>query len=121
MIVELVTFPTPAGWSRDKMLEDAKHTIPKWTANPDLLRKHFAMGIGDNDGTSAGIYVWPSVEAARKAHDDAWREAVKKRCGSYPTIRYFDLFLLIDNENDRVTEWTADGTGRTPADVDHAH
>ncbi len=115
MIVELVTFPTPAGWSRDQMLEDAKHTIPKWTANQDLLRKHFATGIGDNSATTAGIYVWPSVEAARKAHDDTWREAVKKRSGSYPEIKYFDLFLLIDNEHGKVTEYAADGTAREPA------
>lgn len=112
MIVEIVEFPTPAGWSRDKILEDAKHTIPKWTANADLVRKHFATGIGDAAATTAGIYVWPSVEAAQKAHDATWREAVKKRSGSYPTIRYFDLFLLIDNEHDKVTEWADDGTPR---------
>lgn len=114
MIVELVTFPTPAGWSRDQILEDAKHTIPKWTANKDLVRKHFANGIGDNAGNTAGIYVWPSIEAAQKAHDDAWREAVKKRSGSYPTIKYFDLFLLIDNEHGKVTEWSSDGVAREP-------
>jgi hypothetical protein len=30
---------------------------------------------------------------------------VIKRAGSAPTIRYFDLFLLIDNEKDTVTEF----------------
>lgn len=114
MIVELVTFPTPAGWTRDQMLQDARHVIPRWTGNKDLLRKHFAMGMGENVGTSAGIYVWPSVEAAQNAHDATWREAVKKRSGSYPTIQYFDLFLLIDNENGKVTEWASDGTAREP-------
>lgn len=109
MIVELVTFPSPAGWDRAQILEDAKHTIPKWTANRDLVRKHFLRGLGDAADTGAGIYIWPSIEAAKKAHDDAWRESVKKRTGGYPTIRYFDLFLLIDNEHDRVIEWAADG------------
>jgi hypothetical protein len=109
MIVELVTFKTPQGWDRAQVLEDAKHTIPKWSSNPDLLRKHFGLGIGADEGTSAGIYVWPSVEAAKKGHDEVWRESVKKRTGGYPTIRYFDLFLLIDNEHKRVTEWPADG------------
>ena len=66
MIVELVTFPSPAGWDRDRILEDAKHTIPKWTANRDLVRKHFLAGIGEAADTGAGIYVWPSVEAAQK-------------------------------------------------------
>ena len=36
MILELVTFKTPAGWDRARVLEDAKHTIPKWSSNPDL-------------------------------------------------------------------------------------
>jgi hypothetical protein len=117
MIVEFVTFPTPAGWSRDKMLEDARHVIPKWAANKDLLRKHFVMGMGDSAGTSAGIYVWPSIADAQKAHDDAWKESVKRRSGSYPTIQYFDLFLLVDNENARVTEWSSDGVAREPETV----
>ena len=112
MIVELVTFKTPVGWSRDQVLDDAKHTIPKWTANRDLKRKHFALGLGEDDDTSAGIYVWPSIDAAKQAHNDEWREGVKKRTGGYPAIRYFDLFLLIDNEHGQVTEWAADGQPR---------
>ncbi|WP_291870045.1 hypothetical protein [Bradyrhizobium sp.] len=112
MILELVTFKTPAGWDRARVLEDAKHTIPKWVANRDLLRKHFALGVDADEGTSAGIYIWPSVEAARKAHDQEWREAVRTRSGGDPTIRYFDLFLLIDNERDQITEWDADGQAR---------
>ena len=67
MILEFVTFKTPADWDRARILEDAKHTIPKWVANRDLLRKHFALGIGADEGTSVGIYIWPSVEAAKKA------------------------------------------------------
>ena len=109
MILELVTFKTPAGWDRARVLEDAKHTIPKWAANRDLLRKHFALGFGADEGTSAGIYIWPSAEAAKKAHDQEWRETVKTRSGGYPTIQYFDLFLLIDNEHRQITEWDADG------------
>jgi len=109
MIVELVTFKTPDGWDRARVLDDAKHTIAKWRANRDLVRKHFALGLGEEEGTSAGIYVWISVEAAKKAHDEEWRQGVKARTGGYPTSRYFDFFLLIDNEQQRVVEWAADG------------
>jgi len=112
MIVELVTFPSPGGWDRQRTLEDAKHTIPKWIANRELVRKHFLMGLGEAEGTGAGMYVWPSIEAAQRGHDEAWRESVKTRTGSYPTIRYFDLFLMIDNEHGQVTEWAADGRAR---------
>jgi hypothetical protein len=112
MIVEVVMFDAPKGWDRARTLEDAKHTIPKWTANKELRRKHFLLGLGEAEGTGGGIYVWPSIEAAQQAHDEAWRQSVIKRTGSAPTIRYFDLFLLIDNENEEVIEWAADGRAR---------
>lgn len=103
MILELVEFNSPKGWTRAQVAEEARHVIPKWQANKELLRKHFLLEL---DGkTGAGVYIWPSVEAAQRAHDEAWRQSIIRRTGSAPTIRYFDLFLLIDNENDKVTEF----------------
>ena len=112
MILELVTFQSPAGWDRERVLEDAKAVIPRWAANRELVRKHFLLGIGEAEGTGAGVYLWPSLQAAQRAHDAAWREAVRQRTGADPTIRYFDLLLLVDNEQARVTEFPADGVGR---------
>ena len=112
MIVELVTFTLPKGHDRASELDAVRGVVGKWAANKDLVRKHFLWGIGDDEGTGAGFYIWPSVEAAERAHNDEWREGVKKRTGGYPTIRYFDLFLLIDNEHGRVTEWDAGGKAR---------
>jgi hypothetical protein len=42
----------------------------------------------------------------------AWREGVKKRTGSEPVIRYFDLLMVVDNEKGSVTEWTEGGDAR---------
>jgi hypothetical protein len=42
------------------------------------------LGMGEDEGTAAGIYVWPSIEAAKAAHDDEWRESIRKRTGGYP-------------------------------------
>lgn len=120
MILELVTFPSPAGWSRARVLEDAKTTVPKWTASRELVRKHFLLGIGEAEGTGAGAYLWPSVQAAQKAHDESWREAVKRRTGAYPVIRYFDLLLLVDNERGQVTEYDTSGhAAQTAAGAAH--
>jgi hypothetical protein len=113
MILELVEFNSPQGWSRAQVVDDAKHVVAKWRANPELLRKHFLLGL---DGkTGAGVYIWPSVEAAQKAHNEEWRQSVIKRTGAAPTIRYFDLFLLVDNEMGTVTEFAADGEARPVA------
>jgi hypothetical protein len=109
MIVEIVTFDAPKEWDRARTLEDAKHTIAKWQANRELVRKHFLLGLEAAEGTGGGIYIWPSLEAAQRAHDAEWHASVEKRTGSKPTIRYFDLLLLIDNDNAKVIEWATDG------------
>ena len=112
MILELVEFNTPKGWTREQVAEDARQVIDKWRANPELLRKHFLLSL---DGkTGGGVYIWPSVEAAQEAHGEEWRQSIIRRAGSAPTIRYFDLFLLIDNEQGKVTEFP-DATDVKPA------
>ena len=112
MILELVEFNTPKGWTREQVAEDARHVINKWRANPELLRKHFLLSL---DGkTGGGVYIWPSVEAAQEAHGEEWRQSIIRRTGAAPTIRYFDLFLLIDNEQGKVTEFP-DATDGKPA------
>lgn len=104
MILELVEFNSPQGWTREQIAEDARHVIPKWQANTELVRKHFLLEL--NGKTGAGVYIWPSVEAAQRAHNEEWRQSVIKRTGAAPTLRYFDLFLLIDNENGKVSEFS---------------
>ncbi len=103
MILELVEFNSPKGWTRQQVAEDARHVIPKWQGNKELLRKHFLLEL--NGKTGAGVYIWPSLDAAQRAHNEDWKQSVIKRTGAAPTIRYFDLFLLIDNENGMVSEF----------------
>ena len=103
MILELVEFNSPKGQTRAQVAEDARSVIPKWQANKELLRKHFLLEL--NGKTGAGVYIWPSLAAAQRAHDEAWKQSIIKRTGAAPTIRYFDLFLLIDNEQGKVTEF----------------
>jgi hypothetical protein len=104
MILELVEFNSPKGWTREQVVEDARHVIDKWRGNPELLRKHFLLSLDGKAG--GGVYIWPSLDAAQKAHGEEWRQSIIKRTGAAPTIRYFDLFLLIDNEQGKVTEFT---------------
>jgi len=115
MIVELVTFKAPPGAEWDAILNDARATIPRWRANPDLVRKHYLLS---EDGEQcAGLYIWPTREAAENAHDAAWRAGVEKRTGAPPTIIYFGLQMLLDNEAGTVTEWSKAGVKLTrPAD-----
>lgn len=112
MIVELVTFALPDDWDRARELDAVRAVVPKWAANPELVRKHFLWGLGEDAGSGAGLYIWPSIEAAQRAHDHEWLIAVRKRTGGDPAIRYFDLMALVDNVGGVATEWTAEGEAR---------
>jgi hypothetical protein len=87
VIVELVTFRATPGADWDAILAEARATIPRWRANPQLVRKHYLQSEGGTE--RAGLYIWPSRAA--------------------PTIRYFELQMLLDNEAGTVTEWSQGG------------
>jgi hypothetical protein len=115
MIVELVTFKAPPGADWEAILQDARAVIPRWRANPHLKRKHFLLS--DDGQECGGLYVWPDRAAAGAPHDAAWRASVARRTGAPPTIRYFALQMLLDNEAGTVTEWSKTGATVTrPAD-----
>jgi hypothetical protein len=107
MIVELVTFKAPLGADWDSILAEARAVIPRWRADPQLLRKYFLLS--DDGAECAGLYIWPTRAAAEAAHDAAWRDGVAERTGAPPTIRYFELQMLLDNEAGTVTEWSKSG------------
>ena len=102
MIVEYVQFKYPAGWTREQILEDARPTAVKWRANKELIRKHYIAG---ENGSGGAFYIWPSKEAARRGHNEEWFANIKARTGATPTIRYFDLLMIVDNEVGSVTEY----------------
>src|SRR5579871_3258024 len=102
MIVEFVQFKYPTGWTREQILDDARPTAVKWRANKELIRKHYIAG---EDGTGGAFYIWPSKEAAQRGHNGEWVANIKARTGSVPTIRYFELTMIVDNEAGTVTEF----------------
>ena len=53
MILELVEFNSPKGWTRQQVAEDARHVIGKWQDNKEVLRKHFPLELTGNTG--AGV------------------------------------------------------------------
>jgi hypothetical protein len=78
-------------------------TIPRWCGNEELVRKHY---IESEDGYGGAFYIWPSKEAAQRGHNAEWFANIEGT-GSVPTIRYFDLLMIVDNEAGSVTEFPA--------------
>jgi len=56
---------------------------------------------------------WPQPRGSKRAcgcaptqgHNAEWFATIKARTGSVPTIRYFDLTMIVDNETGSVTEF----------------
>ena len=61
MITEIVSFKIKPGMTRADVLEQAKGTLDRWRANPDLLQKSYVM---PDDHSAMGIYLWTSKDAA---------------------------------------------------------
>ncbi|MGE3245827.1 MAG: hypothetical protein AB7F96_11420 [Beijerinckiaceae bacterium] len=101
MIIEIVTFPTPAGMTREAEYEGARHAGEQWIKNPELVAKHFMR-----DGTTSGaVYFWPSIEAAKRGHDEKFLEGFRKRNGCDPEIRYFEFMMTADAKAGTVIEY----------------
>ena len=73
---------------------------------PDARAQAFAAGF-DSHITKPADLTKLSLIVKLAAHNEEWRHSVIKRTGGAPTIRYFDLFLLVDNEKGAVTEFPA--------------
>lgn len=107
MITEIVRFELPADMSRARVIELFEATVPRWAANPDLIRKQY---LYDPDGArGGGIYLWKTKKAALAAHDAAWCDMAERIYGSRPSFDYFETPLVVDN--------TSGGVWRTTDDI----
>ena len=80
MISEVVIFSLPDGMSREDAMAKYRARIPMWQANPDLIHKAFLYDETTRRG--GGVYLWKNIEAAKKAHDATYQEAIQSIFGS---------------------------------------
>ena len=114
MIVEWVEFVHPAGTSRAAAIEGARATLAHWQADPDLVRKHYLLGVDGQSG--AGLYFWPDIAAARRAHSAEWIAAAEQRTGHAVRICHYELLMTLDNVAHRVVDEAngAQASSRSP-------
>ena len=109
MIVELVQFTHPQALTPEQARAEAMATVPRWQQDPDLVRKLYLLGL---DGrAAAGVYLWPSVEAARRAHDAEWIASTEMRTGQPVHITYYDLLMTLDKPEGPIDEGPARADG----------
>jgi hypothetical protein len=104
MITEIVTFKLRDGMTREDVVAAYRTTAPIWRANPECIRKCYLYDGERRLG--GGAYLWTSVEAARRAHGDAWRAMINELYGSDDEISivYFETPIVADNLIQRTIE-----------------
>ncbi|MGD9885661.1 monooxygenase [Reyranella sp.] len=95
MITEIITFGIPEGMTREEVVANYRRSAPGWRANSDLIRKNYLYDAGTR--RAGGVYLWRTMEAARRAREVAWLERVRRTYGSEPVVQYFDTPLVADN------------------------
>ena len=102
MITEVITFDIPDGMTRDEVVANYRRSAPGWRANTDLIRKNYLYDPETRRG--GGVYLWRSMEAARRARDAAWLDRVRRTYSSEPTVQYFETPLVADNALDETID-----------------
>ena len=95
MVTAFVQFKIPAPMSRDQAKGVFMSTAPKYQAAPGLLRKYYLLS--EDGGTAGGVYLWQSKEDAEQLYTQEWKNFVKEKYGSEPTIIYFQSPVIVDN------------------------
>jgi hypothetical protein len=100
MITVVVEFSLPVTLTRDEAREIFRNSAPIYLGEPGLLLKTYIFD--EAAGTAGGIYVWENRSVAERAFDEAWRERVRRRWGTEPTLRFLESPVVVDNRSARI-------------------
>ena len=95
MITTMTTFRLPKPISRDEARSIFLSTAPKYRDVPGLLRKVYVLS--EDGATAGGFYLWKTRADAEAMYTEAWREFVRGKYGTDPTVTYFDSPVVVDN------------------------
>ena len=55
-------------------------------------------------GLAGGVYLWKSIDDAKRWHGDAFRKRIAEKYGSEPTSIYYETPIAIDNSTRTVSD-----------------
>lgn len=95
MITVIAEFKLSQPISNHTAREIFLSTAPKYQGMPGLIRKYYFL---TQDGTKAGgVYLWKSQEDADRLYTDEWKNIVRSKYGSDPTLTYLYTPVVVDN------------------------
>ncbi len=100
MITALVQFQLPQPISAAKAKEVFLGSAPKYRGAPGLIRKYYVLS--QDGATAGGVYLWKSRADAERMYTDEWKNVVRERYGTMPSITYFDSPVVVDNLSNEI-------------------
>lgn len=96
MITAIVRYNLPKSIDYNACLRHFKKIAPGFREAKGLISKHF---ICSSRGVVAGgVYQWKTLKAAKAFYSGPWMKGIVKRYGMEPSIEFFDVFAITDNE-----------------------
>jgi hypothetical protein len=80
-------------------------SVPAWQANTELIHKAFLFDEATR--RAGGVYLWKSIEAAKRAHGPAFQDRIRSVFGAEPEFQYFETPIVIDNAAKQVIDGAA--------------
>lgn len=100
MITTITEFKLPKPITREEAQNIFLSTAPKYQNVPGLVRKCYILS---QDGkTVGGIYLWNSRAEAESMYTESWRNFVREKYGSEPSVTYFETPVVVDNFTNKI-------------------
>ena len=95
MITVITSFHLPKPITREEARSIFLSTAPKYQGVAGLFRKCYVLS---EDGKMAGgVYLWKSRAEADAMYTESWKDFVREKYGSEPSVTYFDSPVVVDN------------------------
>ncbi len=95
MITTITEFKLTKPITREEAQKIFLSTAPKYQSVPGLVRKCYILSQDGN--TVGGIYLWNSRAEAEAMYTESWRDFVREKYGSDPSVTYFETPVVVDN------------------------
>lgn len=100
LITTITTFSLPKAITLAEAREIFKSTAPKYQGVSGLLRKQYVLS--EDGKTAGGVYLWQTRADAEAMYTEAWREFVRGKYQTEPSVTYFETPVVVDNVVDEI-------------------
>lgn len=95
MIVVINTIRLRSAITRDEARRIFLDTAPRYQGVAGLVRKHYVLSQDGN--TVGGIYLWKSRAEADAMYTESWKDFVREKYCSDPSLTYLESPVVVDN------------------------